>query len=283
MNKFLGVVFAALLICLLLPTSAFAASPLVQAAYDKDPIKMNELIKLGEVVKGENGTNALFQAIYSGCDLCVNILLKSGVSANIADDDGWTALMKAASNLKLEIVKNLLAKNANVNAVTKSGETPLMTVFLKYGDNKIETEIAKLLLAKGANAKYKSASSKYYYGKTPLIVAARSCNAEMVQILIAKGVDVNSKLVRKSGDPDALGDDLYDYTATALVNATLDRDETGDCLKVIKMLVAAGAKINEEVDGGKHGYSGTAWSIANIVGNKEIAAFLEQKGADTSE
>lgn len=73
-------------------------------------------------------------------------LLSANVSVNSTNDDGDTALMKAADEGKLDAVKTLLAAGANVNARNRDGETALM---MAAGEG--HTEVVKALIAAGAD------------------------------------------------------------------------------------------------------------------------------------
>ena len=61
------------------------------------------------------------------------------------DATGWTALMFASSNVKLDLVKYLISKKANVHLKAKDGTTAL-SLAMKEKNN----EIIKILKAKGA-------------------------------------------------------------------------------------------------------------------------------------
>jgi len=105
-------------------------------------------------VIGVDGMNAFIQSIFgilSGsvttkvCDL----LLEKG--ANIdhqltgADATGWTALMFACSNGKVDLVKYLVSKGADVNLKAKDGATALSLAKKEKND-----KIIKILKANGA-------------------------------------------------------------------------------------------------------------------------------------
>jgi len=93
---------------------------------------------------------------------------------------GETALMIGAINGHLEIVKQLLARQARVNP---EGWTPLM-----YAAVKGDVNISRLLLEHGAliNATAEN-------GFTALMMAAREGHRDLVSFLLAKGADPNLK------------------------------------------------------------------------------------------
>ena len=105
-------------------------------------------------VIGIDGMTAFIQSIFgilSGSvttEVC-DLLLEKGANVNtqLAGQDaiGWTALMFATSNEKLNLVKYLISKGANVNLKAEDGTTALSLAI----KNKNE-EIIKILKTKGA-------------------------------------------------------------------------------------------------------------------------------------
>jgi len=164
-------------------------------------------------------------------------------------------LVNAALYGKIEVVKFLISKGANVNAKSNGGRTPLhaavgagvlsvsdvnivavVKLLVSNGadvnakDNKGETplgdvvvfgtsEVIKLLISNGANV-----NAKYNDGSAPIHKAARSGKIENVRLLVSKGADVNAK------DNKGL---------TPLYNAVI-----GNHIEVVKFLVSQGADIN---------------------------------------
>ncbi len=105
-------------------------------------------------VKGVDGMTAFIQSIFgilSGSvttEVC-DLLLEKGsdVNSQLAGEDavGWTALMFASSNEKLDLVKYLVSKGANVNLKAKDGNTAL-----SFAINNKNEEIVKILRTAGA-------------------------------------------------------------------------------------------------------------------------------------
>jgi len=105
-------------------------------------------------VKGVDGMTAFIQSIFGilsdsvTTDVCDLLLAKgSDVNARLIGPDaaGWTALMFATSNGKLDLVKYLISKKANVNLKAKDGTTALS---LSIKDKR--SDIADVLKADGA-------------------------------------------------------------------------------------------------------------------------------------
>jgi ankyrin repeat protein len=113
------------------------------------------LAKGAEVnVKGVDGMTAFIQSIFgilSGsvtiavCDL----LIEKGANVNdqLTGDDatGWTAIMFASSNGKLDLVKYLISKGADVNLKAKDGTSALSLALKDKND-----DIIKILKDNGA-------------------------------------------------------------------------------------------------------------------------------------
>jgi ankyrin repeat protein len=105
-------------------------------------------------VKGVDGMTAFIQSIFgilSGSvttEVC-DLLIEKGANVNDQltgpDATGWTALMFACSNGKLELVKYLISKGADVNLKAKDGTSALSLAIKEKND-----EIIKILKAKGA-------------------------------------------------------------------------------------------------------------------------------------
>ena len=107
-------------------------------------------------VKGVDGMTAFIQSIFgvlSGSvttEVC-DLLLAKGANVNAQltgpDATGWTALMFASSNGKLDLVKYLISKGADVNLKAKDGTSALSLALKDKND-----DIIKILKANGAKA-----------------------------------------------------------------------------------------------------------------------------------
>ncbi len=100
--------------------------------------------------------------------------------------DGFTPLGLAAFFGHREVVELLLARGADVNAVSRNatGYTALTGAVAK-GD----AAIVAALLAAGANANY-----RYAKGHSPLHEAAVSGNSALVKLLLEHGADPNARM-----------------------------------------------------------------------------------------
>ena len=93
-------------------------------------------------------------------------LLDAGASVELPDDGGFTLLDTAVIANRVDVARLLIARGANVNAVDKSGMTPLMyAASIDYGDS----AMVDLLLKSGAREKPKALELAKKYDHTHLI------------------------------------------------------------------------------------------------------------------
>ena len=100
------------------------------------------------------------------------------------DKEGNTLLHKAAEGGKIEVVKYLVSKGADVNAKAGNGVTPLHSAVL-YNEN---TDVIKYLVSKGANINAKNVD-----GRTPLCIAITIGHTGCIFDLIGEGASVNAE------------------------------------------------------------------------------------------
>jgi len=124
---------------------------------------------------------------------------------NTKDEFGQTILMKSVdvmdANNKLEKVKLLVQKGADINAKSNNGITPLMRAassYVEYGGSNLE--MVNFLVQNGANINDKDED-----GTTPLMRAIRFGSQfathdglDVIQFLVESGANVNDK--NKSGE-----------------------------------------------------------------------------------
>ncbi len=176
---------------LLLCCGAFSpvifAQSLNTAIRDGDLKQVKTLLAKGAnvnalLVEAADGTTPLMHAVVNAGADCVKLLLDKGADPNLSNKAGATALMWAVNDLKK--VQLLLAKGANVNAVSKDEKSPLRLAL----DLPNAMAVVQALLAKGANVN--QADKR---GFTPLMAAGFSGKLELIQLLLAKGADPKAK------------------------------------------------------------------------------------------
>jgi len=202
----------------------------------------------------QDGITPLLSSLINGHYDVAGMLIEKGADPNIADRTGRTALYSAvddhtmpASNrpspkeidnelTSLEVVKTLLARNANVNAQLKQ-QQPYRTKLDRGDDTMLTT------------------------GTTPLLRAAKAGDVTVMKLLLDKGAD--PKLATRNG--------INPLMAAAGLG-TKEEDTTGrrksqaDAIESIKLCLAAGIDINA-VDGrGQTALHGAAfWGLDDVV------------------
>jgi serine/threonine protein kinase len=146
------------------------------------PDELSARAKLAE--KGIPYNEATFTgAVEHGDTGAVDLFLVAGISPDVRDATGKTALVNAASRGSNNISQKLLRKGADVNAKDVTGSTALMES--ARGGHK---ETTKVLLDYGADVNLTDNK-----GQTALIRAAAQGHKDIVRMLINKGARVDVK------------------------------------------------------------------------------------------
>ncbi|KAJ4426036.1 hypothetical protein ANN_27663 [Periplaneta americana] len=124
----------------------------------------------------------LFWAAVKGRLETVKMLVDKG--ANVNTDDAWkqTPLYYAISGCHVEVVKFLIENGANVKVCDKDGDSVIFTALLSGN-----LDILRLLIDKGADV---DACNKL--SKSLIFTAVERGNEDIVRLLIGKGADVNA-------------------------------------------------------------------------------------------
>lgn len=164
-----------------------------------------------------NGARPLHLAAFKNENSIVKRLLEAGADANAEQEDGSTALLEASAAGHALIVDSLLKANADPNRGTVA--LPLPSAALKN-----HTEVVELLLRGGADPNALETD-----GATALLKAAAAGNVRCVELLLE--ADANA-------DVSLNGLSALHYAA---IEGHLD---------VVKALIAAGADVTVEDEGG---------------------------------
>lgn len=174
----------------------------------------------------------------------INRLLDKDASlVNKKDDKGQTPLHKAIKLKKMDAVKLLLERGADITAVDNNGTGVLSMV---WGD----ADTARYLLERSPELLEK----RNKWEQTPLLRATNDGREELVKLYIEKGADVNAVGIRNEGP-------LWSWN--------------GYKLSIGEALLAAGADIDAKTKSG--------WTVLHKMANNErVEAFklLVSKGAD---
>jgi ankyrin repeat protein len=238
-------------------------------------------------------------AAREGCAQCAKYLVEGGADIDLPDQMVVTPLNMAALNARWDVAKVLIEGGADVNRWDYWGRAPLYST-VDYNtvprggrpdrpsdDATTPVEIAAMLLERGANPDFqlklfppyrslgndRGGDSMLTAGTTPLIRASKAGDVEMVTLLLEYGADPNLRNLNGH----------YPITAAAGIGTTnLDlrarfRNEQ-DCIETARLLLAAGADINQADGQGRrpvHGAATWGW-------NEFIRFAVEEAGGDVN-
>ncbi|CAF1411584.1 unnamed protein product, partial [Rotaria sordida] len=258
-------------------------------------------------VQNHYGVSALWIPAQKGMLQVVELLLNAGAEThvapfgNLADElniTGWTPLYAAMKSRKFDVVKLLLKRGADPNAVTKLGSTPFLLAseicdldiieacveagadldFAPSGpdaDNlnitgqtalfmatlKDRVDVVKFLIQKGAHVNVQNR-----YGVSPLLLCAESGNYELVQALVQAGADVN---ITPQGE---LAEENFLAGQTPLFGAA----KKGH-VEICEYLIQNGADVNAVTMTGA-----TPLYTATEEGHLDVVRLLNRHGADVN-
>jgi len=197
------------------------------------------------------GRTALMEAAKNGHLSVVKLLLANNADPNLRPSKGLTALMEAVEGGRvgrLKVIEELIKSGADINRVGgKDGETALMMA-VDLG----RLKAAKLLLTNNADPNIGWSWAEEY---KPLILAAMHNNLKMAQLLLANRAEV----------------DGVDFTGeTALMYAVRENN-----VAMVKLLLANEADINASTELG-----GTALMHAVWGDNVAMVELLLGNGAE---
>jgi uncharacterized protein len=129
------------------------------------------------------GPSLLDTAAAGDHDAAMHLASVKGADVNSAGPDGATAIMYAAANGDLELVRALIKAGADVKAKNQFGTSALTEAAIIGSAPIIET-----LLKAGADPNFKTPN-----GETPLMAAARTGKIDAAKALLAAGADINAK------------------------------------------------------------------------------------------
>ena len=172
------------------------------------------------------GYHLLYDALDNKHTEVAKLLLTNGSKVN--SEVGLhvnTPLHFAVRNGDIEIVKMLLDRGADVDAINLYNVTPL---HIAVESKKVE--IVELLLNHGACVNARNCNSS-----TPLLLAAKEDSEEIVKLLLKHGADVNSAYTCTSSEG---------YTPLCLA-------VKGGHEKVVQLLLECGANVDAQDNDGK--------------------------------
>jgi ankyrin repeat protein len=266
---------------------ADGATAIQWAAYRNDLGMADLLIGAGANVKTPNreGATPLYLASIDGSPAMIEKMLKAGADPNERGPHGETPLMLASRNGNTESIQVLLDRKADVNAKEKlRGTTALM-----WAAEQAHPAAVKLLIEHGADVRATSNSDTRNARNNLADTVTKRLNSRLGAIGQARGQG-NGKsapgappvptAARTQNPPEPLGENAEAFFApskitdggglTPLVYAARE-----DCMDCAKILVEAGADVNQRTH-----YGWTALLTATQNRHYKLAAYLLDHGAN---
>lgn len=255
----------------------------------------NELARLDKEIKQNGTTNQNRVEEEETTKALLRLLLTRCDAADVqhSNQDGLTALHYLAQvTAPSEFVRVLVAKGADVNALTRGDLTPLMLA-TKNGN----ASAVKALLEAKANPE----AGRGEWNRSALIIAAETGHEDVVKLLLGAGANVHREtedrrtalllaaegghenIVKLLNAADAGADAGAKGNANKQVTALLDLKKQDDLVSAVgqnnpdevKRLLAAGANPNAPNRSGQT-------PLAANNGGVEMARLLLEKGADVN-
>jgi ankyrin repeat protein len=257
----LGVAFAAISV------ASAAESTLLDAVERGDRATALSLLAKGADpnAPGPDGTTAIMWAAANDDIELVRALIKAGADVTSKNQFGTSAITEAAIVGSAPVVDALLKAGADPNTKNPEGETPLMAV-ARSG----KVGAAKLLLEARADVNAK----EDFGGQTALMWAAAQGQAEMVKLLASNGADLNARGVVRQWERKVITEprpkDMNRGGFTPLLYAARE-----GCVECARHLIEAGADPNLE---DPERITPLVMALMNL--HFEVAAYLVKAGAD---
>ena len=205
----------------------------------------------------DSGWTPLHSAAWQNRANAIRALTAGGADPDAKDNERTTVLHRAVIEGHAEAIKALLAGGADPNSV---GLEDLTVLGLAAIEN--QAEAIKVLAASGANVNARDDD-----GVTALHHAVSETQVEAIKALLAAGADVNRKSKEEDGSYGASGETPLHWAAVVA------DDDDNETTKVIKVLVAAGARVNARNNDGE-----TALQHAVSFENSAAARVLRRAG-----
>jgi ankyrin repeat protein len=247
---------------------ASAAEPtLVEAAERGDRTAALRLLANGANpnTPGPDGTTALMWAASNDDVELVRALIRAGATVTPRNQFGTSAITEAAIVGSAPIIDVLLKAGADPNTKNPEGETPLMAV-ARSG----KVDAARLLLEARADVDARES----WGGQSALMWAAAQRQPAMVRLLVSRGADVNARGVIRQWERKVITEprpkDMNKGGFTPLLYAARE-----GCVECARHLIAGGADPDLE-DPERI----TPLNMALLNLHFEFAAFMIKAGAD---
>ncbi|CAI9099239.1 OLC1v1036024C1 [Oldenlandia corymbosa var. corymbosa] len=218
--------------------------------------------------RSRSGSTPLEAAAALGEALIVELLLAHRANTERSEST-WGPIHLAAGGGHAEVLRLLLLKGANVDALTKDGDSALHLAVEER-----RRDCARLLLANGARADIRNGGD----GDTALHIAAGLGDEQMVKLLLQKGAnkDIRNRNGRTAYDVAAEHGHSRLFDALRLGDSLCAAARKGE-VRTIHRLLETGAIIN-----GRDQHGWTALHRASFKGKLDAVRTLIENGVDVN-
>ncbi len=270
-------------------TNRYGVTPLSLACVNGNEDIVRALLKAGADANTTlmGGETVLHTAARTGRGGPVKALLERGAKVDATDRKGQTPLMWAAAEGHAAVVEALIKAGANPRARLKSGFTPMLFA-MRDG----RADVVRVLLKAGIDANEAIETEKRANSRAPgngtsaLILAVENGHFELAMELIKAGANPNDE---RSGFTPL-------HMITWVRKPNRGDDDSGQpppqgsgkltSLEFVRQLVAAGAKVNAQLEKGSSGkgrlstFGATPFLMAAKTADVPLMKLLVELGAD---
>ena len=220
-------------------------------------------------VQNEMGRNSIMSAaIGTGDCNTVRWLIEQRVDVNHCDKEGFTAVLNAAQQGNLDVLKLLKESGANIHAQTKMGENSIMAASGGTGDY----NTMRWLIEQGIDVNHRNER-----GATAVHCASQRGNLDVLKFLKGICTNIDAKKVVISATPPSIFCQNFDLEcvdkngSNALIWGICDQGE----IELVRSLLEEGLDINSS-----NAKKITAFHCAAFKHKLVILKELHKKGAD---
>ena len=200
------------------------------------------------VENNEGSYSVMLAAIGTGDCNTVRWLIEQGVDVNHCDKNGFTAVLNAAQQGNLDVLKLLKESGANIHVQNEMGDNSIMSASIGTGD----CNTVRWLIEQGVDVNHCDKN-----GFTAVLNAAQQGNLDVLKLLKESGANIHVQ--------NEMGDN-------SIMSASIG---TGDC-NTVRWLIEQGVDVNHSNRRGA-----TAVHCAAQRGNLDVLNFFKSIGRNT--
>lgn len=256
------------------------------------------------------GLTALMYAAREGCVACARALVAGGADPDLPGYRNMTPLTLAIDNFHFDVAAYLIDAGASMDVWDWWGRSPLYMAVdmntlspagrpdLRSTDETTALQLVEKILAKGANPNLqlklsppfressdRGCDSMLTTGTTPLLRAAKTFDVEAIRLLLAHGARLD--LPNAAGITPVLAAAGYGSVECDIrgfgpgIPHYLTPDAEQASIAALKVLLEAGADVNDRTTGGSRGRGPGQTPLfgAAFWGWNEVVTFLVASGA----